>query len=48
MPTPNGTTHGTMEDTGDTYPVCDVCGHIGTSQTTDGDPCSECRSEEND
>lgn len=34
---------GTMEDTGDTYPVCDNCGYVGTMRTRDGDECVACR-----
>jgi hypothetical protein len=40
---------GRYEDTGDSYPVCDVCGDIGLSHSKDGDPCLAClqRQEEN-
>jgi hypothetical protein len=40
---------GRYENTGDTYPVCDVCGDIGMSHTRDGDECQACleRQEEN-
>lgn len=37
---------GVMEDTGDTWPVCDTCGHIGTSRTRDGDPCPVCEEDD--
>lgn len=33
---------GTMEDVGDTYPVCDACGAIGEGRLADGDPCRAC------
>lgn len=37
---------GTMEDVGDTYPVCDTCGHVGELRTKDGDECPKCEMQE--
>jgi rubrerythrin len=36
----DGTEYGTMEGTGDTMAVCDVCGY--TEPASDGDECPEC------
>jgi hypothetical protein len=37
----DGTQYGYYEDTGDTYPVCDVCGDIGLRHS-EGKDCQAC------